>query len=106
MSIRVDNAPGFRMLASNPLLPQHNILLELGHSKNVNKNPVAEHAIGELSCELLHIAPEGGAVSALTIAVATANMNMRVRKCGLLAHEIRTQRDQVSGEQLPIDTEN
>ena len=103
MSIRVDNAPGFRMLASNPLLPQHNIQLELGHSKNVNKNPIAEHAIGELGCELLHIALEGGAVSALTLTVATTNMNMRIRKYVLSAREIWTQRDQVSGEQLPID---
>jgi hypothetical protein len=103
MSIRVDNAPGFRTLACNPLMTQHNLQLVLGHVKNVNKNPVAERAIEELGRELLHIAPEGGAVSALTLSLATANMNSRIRSSGMSAREVWTQRDQVSGDQLPVE---
>ena len=79
-SIRVVNAARFCILASNPLMSQHNSQLVLGHAKNVNKNPIAKHAIRERGHEFLHIAPEGGAVSALTLSVVTANMNFRVRK--------------------------
>jgi len=102
MIIRTDNALGFQAMTHNPVLSQQNIRLELGQAKNINKNPVAERAIEELGREILHIAPDGGAVSELTLALATANLNSRIRKCGLSARELWTQRDQVSGEQLPI----
>ncbi len=102
MVMRTDNAPGFQTMAQNPVLAQKNIRIELGRVKNINKNPVAERAIEELGREILHIAPDGGAISELTLALATANLNSRIRKCGLSAREVWTQRDQVSGEQLPI----
>ena len=44
------------------------------------------------------MSPEGGPLSKVTL----ANLNSRIRKDGLSAHEIWTQRDQVTGEQLPI----
>ena len=64
---------------------------------------MAERSIEELGRELLHIAPEGGAVSSLSLALATANLNMRIRHSGLSAREVWTQRDQITGEQLPIN---
>jgi hypothetical protein len=48
--------------------------------KNVNKNPVAEKCIAELGDELLRVSPEGGAVSPVTLAIATANLNTRIRR--------------------------
>lgn len=103
ITIRVDPAPGFMALVNDTLLLQRNIHLEIGHAKNPNKNPVAEHAVGEMATELLHIAPNGGPVSPLTLSLATANINTRIRRDGLSAREIWTQRDQVTGEQLPLE---
>ena len=101
--IRVDPAPGFSALVSDSILREHGISLELGKVKNKNKNPVAERAIEELGLECLHLAPEGLPLSATTLALATANMNSRIRRFGLSSREIWTQRDQVTGEQLPIE---
>ena len=102
VTVRVDPAPGFCALASDPILLSHGITLEIGRVKNPNKNPVAERAIEELGLELLNLSPEGGPVSDITLALATANTNSRIRRDGLSAREVWTQRDQLTGEQLPI----
>ena len=102
-TIRVDPAPGMTALVNNALLQKYNITVEVGHHKNVNKNPVAEKAIEELGLEMLNISPEGGAVSELQLTLATANLNMRIRRDGLSSREMWTQRDQISGQQLPLD---
>ena len=101
--IRVDPAPGLTNLNQDPLFKQHGITLIIGHAKNINKNPVAERAIKELGLECLHQSPEGGPLTPLSLALATASMNSRLRKGGLSAREIWTQRDQLSGAQLPLD---
>ena len=100
--IRVDAAPAFQALEKDATLKKHGIHLDLGFVKNVNKNPVAERAIEELGLELLHLSPDGGPVSSVTLALATASMNSRIRHGGLSSAEVWTQRDQVTGEQLPV----
>ncbi len=100
--IRVDPAPGFASLANDEELRRHKITIEIGRVKNVNKNPVAEKCIAELIDELLRIAPEGGPVSPLTLAIATANLNTRIRDRGLSSREMWFQRDQFTNCQLPI----
>ena len=102
VTVRVDPAPGFCALVTDPILLSHGITLEIGRVKNPNKNPVAEHAIEELGLELLNLSPEGGPVSDVTLALATANTNSRIHRDGLSAQEVWTQRDQLTGEQLPI----
>ena len=47
--------------------------------------------------------PEGGSISHLILAQETANMNSRVRRDGLPSRELWTQRNQVTGKQLPIN---
>ena len=84
------------------ILLSHGITLEIGRVKNPNKNPVAERAIEELGLELLNLSPEGGPVSDVTLALATATTNSRIRRDGLLVQEVWTQRDQLTGEPLPI----
>ena len=101
--IRVDAAPGLSALSKDPSLTKYNIILDIGNIKNKNKNPVAERAIQELGLECLDLSPEGGSLSKLTLALATYNMNSRLRNGGLAAIEVWTQRDQISGDQLPID---
>jgi hypothetical protein len=102
VTIRVDSAPGFVALVNDAILASHGIKIVVGRVKNPNKNPVAEHAVEELGLECLQVSPEGGPISKVTLALATANMNSRIRRSGLSAHEIWTQRDQFTGEQLPI----
>jgi len=102
VTVHVDPAPGFCALATDPILLSHGITLEIGRVKNPNKNPVAERTIEELSVELLNLSPEGGPVSDVTLALATANTNSRIWCNGLSAWEVWTQCDQLTGEQLPI----
>ena len=101
-TVQVHPAPGFCALATDPILLSHGITLEIGRVKNPNKNSVAERAIEELSLELLNLSPEGGPVSDVTLALATANTNSRIRRDGLSAREVWTRGDQLTGEQLPI----
>ena len=84
-TVLVDPAPGFCALATDPVFLSHEITLEIGRVKNRNKHPVAERAIEELGLELLNLSPEGGPVSDVTLALATANTNTnsRIRCDGL-----------------------
>ena len=90
VEVRVDNASGLKALESDSVLKSHDIILVFGETKNVNKNPVAEYAVKELGLECLHICPEGGPVTTVTLALATANMNSRIRHHGLSAKEVWT----------------
>ena len=83
LTIRVDSAPGFVALSNYETLRMHGIQLSFGAIKNKNQNPVAERAIQELALECLHISPEGGPLSNVTLALATSNMNGRLRKGGI-----------------------
>ena len=60
--------------------------------KNVNKNLVAVKAIKELGAELLWLSTDGGPISKVILALATATLNSRIRRNGLSAREILTQR--------------
>ena len=102
MHVRVDPAPGFVSLQNDSKLQALNIQLEVGEPKNPNKNPVAEKAVQELSSELRRLCPNGGAITSLTLKLATANLNARLRHQNLSSREIWLQRDQISGEQLTI----
>ena len=97
--IRTDPAPGFAALANDALLAKCRV-------KNVNKNPVAEKAVRELECELVHQQPIGGTITQLVLSVATANLNTRVRNKWFSARELWTQRDQFTNEQLPLTDYN
>lgn len=100
--IRTDPAPGFQSLVTNELLQQHRLSIEIGRIKNVNKNPVAEKAVRELADELLRQDPTGGAVTPLTLALATSCLNSRIRSRGLSAREMWYHRDQFTNGQIPI----
>ena len=102
-SIRVDPAPGFQSLfmkCDDQSLHSHNISLEIGRFKNRNKNPVIDKAIKELIRELRLLSPHGGQISTATLDLAVASLNTRHRDPGMSAHELWTQRDQVSGVQF------
>ena len=100
--IRTDCAPGFASLVNDELLKHHHIAIELGRSKNVNKNPIAERAIQELEVELRYDSPRGGQVTSLSLAIITARLNSRIRSNGFSSREIWMQRDQFTNSQLPF----
>jgi len=102
----VDPAPGFRSLQDDPFLKQFSISVEVGRVKNPNKNPVAEKAIAEFEDELLREEHGESPISELTLAVATARLNSRLRQKGLSSRELWTQRNQFTQEQLPISDMN
>ena len=101
--IRIDPAPGLAVLKNDTILKEHGVILNVGREKNINKNPVAERAVQELEEELLKLQPDKGPVSKVTLALATAAMNSRIRREGLSSRELWTQRDQFTGNQFPVD---
>ena len=106
--VRTDPAPGFIALVNDDLLQHHRICIELGRTKNQNKNPVAEKAVQEVEQELLRqdSAVSTGLLTPLRLSIAIARLNSRVRGRGLSAREMWTQRDQFTNEQLPVIDRN
>ena len=100
--IKVDPAPGFASLCGDEILRKYGFAVEVGRVKNPNKNPVAEKCVAELGDELLRICPEGGTITPLSLAVATANLNTRIRNRGLSSREMWLQRDQFTNAQIPF----
>lgn len=107
IKVRLDPAPAHQSMltkiASDTVLNQNNITLELGRSLNPNKNPVVDKAIRELHRELVSVNPTGGPVSSMELSRAVACLNSRIRATGMSAYEHWTQRDQETGDQLPLD---
>ena len=104
--IRVDPASPHKSLlqnANNASLKAKKINLELGRTFNKNKNPVAESAIEELLREIKIVSPEKRPITQVELATAIASLNSRIRSPGVSSHELWTHRDQVTGEQIPIN---
>ena len=101
--IRVDPAPGFLALRNDELLKSNHLVLEIGRPKNKNKNPIAERAIQELRDELLRQETSHTMITPMSLSLATARLNSRIRKRGLSAREMLTQRDQFTNAQLPVE---
>jgi hypothetical protein len=102
-NIRIDPGPGLACLVDDPILTAQGISLVVGNSKNKNKNPVAEKAIEELEMEILKIDPVKGPITKVTLALATAATNSRIRRDKLSARELWTKRDQLTGEEVSVD---
>ena len=81
--VRVDPAPGYIKIINDDYLLQNNITLEVGRTKNINKNPVAEKAIRELEDELLRQNPNNNLITPSMLSIATARLNSRIRNQGL-----------------------
>ena len=100
--VRTDPAPAFQALADDAILSKHNICIELGRRKNIDKNPRAERAVQEVVEELKRVGSNSG-VSPVRLSLVIAGLNNKVRSTGLSATELWTHRDQHTGEQLPFD---
>ena len=102
VTIRVDNAPGLFALRNDFVLEQSVIELDFGRVHNKNKNPVVDKGIRELNWEILRLLPEEGPISPSTLALATSQLNARIRNRGLSGWKILFQRDQYTGDQFDI----
>ena len=100
-TVKVDPASSCRSLASDSELARHGMVLELGHPKFKNKNPVGERGIRELHSELSRI--DGQLISEKDLATAVATLNSRIRREGLSSWEMWTHRCQFTGSQLSLD---
>ena len=76
--------------------------IELGRTKNVNKNPVSDKVIRELEEEIVRSHPPGGRLSPRELSVVTARLGTRIRSRGLSSREMWFQRDQFTNDQLPM----
>ena len=84
--IRVDPAPGFQSLSDDTMLRRYRIQIEIGRTKSVNKNPVAERAVQELEAEILRGGNPDREISPIILNDAVACLNYRLRSDGLSAH--------------------
>lgn len=100
--LRLDPATGFQSYEISRSLATMNITLEIGAAKNINHNPVAERCISEVHAEIARLAPTGGQIDEVTLAIVMSNLNSRIRSGGLSASEMWHQRDMNTGEQLPV----
>ena len=75
---RFDPAPDMVALAGESVLHNHGIFLEVGRIKNINKKTIVERAMEELGMKCLRLAPEGDPMLDVTLAIATANMNLQI----------------------------
>ena len=103
INIRVDPGTAFQSLQNNKLLASLNIVLEIGDAKNINKNPIGERGISEVLEEIAKLQPNGGPISEIILAVATSNLNSKIRRNGFSSIELWTRRDMTSGKPINID---
>ena len=106
-TIQVDCATGFQKLASEwsmdgSILKKLGIMIDLGRTHNVNKNPIAENCVKEFLKERLRLSPSGGQITEIERAQITKNMNSRIRERGLTAKEMAFNRDQISNNFKPV----
>ena len=76
--IRVDPAPGFQALVEDRILHEHNIAVEIGRHKNLNKNPVAERAVQEVENEIAR-SHSHKPVSAVDLALICDRVNSKLQ---------------------------
>ena len=91
ITIRVDAQSSLKSLKNDSFIKDEGITIDVGSSKNKNKNSVAEKCIRELREELVKLSPHGGRVSESVLAQATRNLNSRIK------------RDQDSGKSLQFE---
>ena len=102
VTVRSDNASGFKSLNGDPDLKRLRITMDFGRTVNKNKNPVVDKSISELITEILKICPDGGRITPVMLSYAVNILNSRIRNRGLSAWEILFQRDQYTFEPLNI----
>ena len=102
-TVRADAAPGFRLLTRDRSLLAKNITIELGHEKNVNKNPVAEVSLSELHNILARRYPEQRGIAETELVMSVNELNSKLRDKNLSAKELWARRCQFTGKKVNVD---
>ena len=108
VTVRVDNATGFKPLLDNKDhdLEKLKIKIETTDQFNKNANAVIDKACHELEQELKRIEPDGRPISNTTLNQAITVLNQRLRRKGnISAYEIHFNRDMFQGTNLNLDYE-
>ena len=92
-------------MKEDKIIKEEKIEVDVGASKNKNKNSVAEKCIRELREEIVRLSPYGGKISETVLAQATRNLYSRIRHSGYSAKELWVKRDQDSGKSLQFEDE-
>ena len=93
ITCRVDGHSSLKSLSQDQSLTHHGIFLEVGHSKNKNSTAIVDKACRELREELVKLQPKGGPVSDRGLALATEQLNNRLRHTNRSALELWLARD-------------
>ena len=104
INVRTDRARALDSLSVTPdrQLLDNGIEIELGEHGNRNSNAAVDKVIQDLEKELIRLDPTGGKISPGTLALATTNLNSRVRQHGLSASQVHFARDEHTGENLSL----
>ena len=86
--VRVDEAPAFQSLSKCPILNELGITVEIGRTKNPNKNAVVDKAINELEKEIKRLVFIEKPINSSTLSLAVGALNNRIRFNGLSSLEI------------------
>ena len=98
--VRVDPHSSFQALEKDEILDDHNIKIEIGHEKNINKNSVAEKAIQKLEDELVKISPYSSQIDDMILVKVTDQLNCKIRHTHRSAKELLMKRNQFTGDDL------
>ena len=101
-TVRVDGQSSLASIANNQDLKPDGIILEVGHSKNKNKNGPAERGVRQLREHIVKRNPKGGQINQPILSKATSNFNDIIRYTGRSARELYLGRDSQTGEKLNI----
>ena len=105
--VQVDCAPGLQTLAKESnmdgsVLKKLGIVIDMGRTLNINKNPIAENCVKEFHKERLRLNIPSGKISEIDRSLITKNMNSRVRERGFTPKEMALNRDQIDNRLKPV----
>ena len=105
--IRLDSAPAFQSIAKNlekdPIFDMLKLKISLGEPLNRNHNPVAEATVAEIKKELLNLSVQNQPLTPAILALATRNLNSRIRSEGKSAMELMTGRDAFTNKNFDLN---
>lgn len=99
--VHVDGIPAFQSLSRCPILNKPGITVEIGRTKNPNKNDVVKKAINELEKEIKQFVFIEKPINSSTLSLALGALNNRIRFNRFnSSRETLYQHDQFTGKQL------
>ena len=100
--LKVDPAPCMQSILRSQPLQQMSITVELGEPKNPNKLATIDKQIQELQHELSRIVKPNSLITSTQLSCAVANLNSRIRSCGLSSFEQWHRRNQFDSKEIHV----